>query len=84
MATKIFNVLFEKRSKLSGRDWYRFFISCLILEIFSLKELNCRPSWIIEGMHVTPQAESRKVFILTANDQYEPKTRVWLLPQSLN
>ncbi len=46
--------------------------------------MNCPPSWIIEDMHVTSQVESRKVFILTASDQDEPKTRFWLLPQISN
>ena len=35
-------------------------------------------------MHVTSQVGSRKVFILTASDQYELKTRFWLLSQISN
>ncbi len=35
-------------------------------------------------MHVTSQVGSRTVFILTASDQYEPKTRFWLLSQISN
>ncbi len=51
------------------RAFCGFFISCLVLEIFSLKELNCPPSWIIEVVHVTSQVGSRKVFILTGRTQ---------------
>ena len=53
---------------------YKFFITCLILEIFSLKATKCLPSGIVEYMHVTSQVGSSKVFF-TASDQYEPKTR---------
>ena len=66
------------------RDCYRSFISYLILEIFSLKVMNCRPSWIIEGMHVTSQVGSRKVFILTASEQPEQKTRFCSLSRISN
>ena len=34
----------KERLKLSVRECFRFFISCLILEIFSLKATNCPPS----------------------------------------
>jgi hypothetical protein len=46
--------------------------------------MNCPPSWIIEDVHDTSQVGSRKFFILTASDQYEPETRNWLLVQILN
>ncbi len=71
--------------KLSMKDYPEFFISCLILEIyiFSLKAMNCPPSWIIAVMHVTSQVGSSKVF-LTASDQYDPKTCFWLLVQISN
>ena len=46
------------------KDYPEFFISCSILEIyiFSLKAMNCPPSWIIEDMHETSQVGSSKVF----------------------
>ncbi len=74
----------KEHSKLSIKAFHRFFISCLILEIFSLKAINCSPSWIIEDMHVTSQVESRNVFILTASDQYEREARFWLPSQISN
>ncbi len=83
MAANIFIVLLERTCKIISAC-YKFFISCYVLEIFSLKAMNCPPSWIIEDMHVTSQVGSRKVFILTVSDQYEPKTRFWLLSQILN
>ena len=85
MATKIIIVLYERT--------FKFFYKCLlqifhillqIVEIFSLKAMNCPPSWIIEDMHETSQGESRKVFILTASDKDEPTTRFWLLSQIPN
>ena len=32
--------------KLFNNFFYRFFISCLVLEIFSLEMMRCQPSWI--------------------------------------
>ena len=47
-------VSFERTLKFSWKAWYRFFISCLVLEIF-WPESNAwavPPSWIIEDMHI--------------------------------
>ncbi len=37
-----------------------------------------------EDIRLTSQVGSRKVFIFTASDQYEPNTRFWLLSQIVN
>ncbi len=37
----------KERLRLFIRACYRFFISCLSLEIFLRKTMNCPPSWII-------------------------------------
>ena len=36
----------KERLKLFNNFFYRFFISCLVLEIFSLEVMRCQPSWI--------------------------------------
>ena len=53
LATKF--LLSYLKERLFKKACYGFFISCLILKIFSLKAMNCQPSWIIEDMHVTSQ-----------------------------
>jgi hypothetical protein len=45
--------------------FYRFFISCLLLQIFWLKGIKCPPSLIFVDMHGTSQQGSRKIFIQT-------------------
>jgi hypothetical protein len=36
----------KERLKLFNNFFYRFFISCLVLEIFPLEVMRCQPSWI--------------------------------------
>jgi hypothetical protein len=42
---------FEELWKLLNNFSFRFFISCLVLEIFSLEVMRCPPSWIHFSSH---------------------------------
>jgi hypothetical protein len=54
--------------------FYRFFISCLLLQIFWSKGMKCPPSSIFVDMHVTSQQGSRNIFIYTTTNHFALKT----------